>query len=151
MEMIIENQWLLILLVFFGIIFYFAWMRSRDRRWIANRFGKDKVLAMSFGVEYFGRTSEEGPPRGSRGFLLLLEDRLFFRGGLKKLELDVPGENVAKVYHGNTHKGVDLHHSVIKIDFKIPGSPGDEDTVAFKVPYPPQWITAIEKTFLKTS
>ncbi len=146
MEFIIEKQWLLILLVFFGFIAYLAWLRARERRWIAKRFGEDKIIAMSFGVEYFGKSSEPGPPRGTRGFLLLLEDRLFFRGRFKQLEVEVPGASIIKIHHGNAHKGVDLHQSVIKIDFIAPEE--SKDAVAFKVPYPPQWISAMEKAFL---
>ncbi len=145
MELIIEKQWLLILLVFLGVVLYLALLRARERKWIANRFGEDKIIAMSFGVEYFGKSSEQGPPRGARGFLLLLEDRLFYRGRFKKREVEIPGASITKIHHGNTHKGVDLNQSVIKIDFTAPE--GHEDAVAFKVPYPPQWISAMEKAF----
>ena len=142
-----NQQWILIAVVFFGIIGYIAWIRWRDRKWIENRFGNDKILAMSFGVNYFGRASEAGPPRKSSGFLLLLSDRLFYRSRVKKIELDIPGSSIAEVYHDRSHKGTNLHQSLVKINFIT--AQNERDTAAFKVPYPPQWIQAIERTLLK--
>jgi len=105
------------------------------------------MLAMSFGVNYFGRATEPGSPRKSSGFLLLLSDRLFYRSRLKKIELEIPAADIARVYHGRTHKGAELHQSLVKIDFI--NSQNQKDTAAFKVPYPPQWIQAIENALLK--
>jgi len=141
-----NQQWLLIAFVFFGIIAYIAWIRWRDRKWIEARFGSRKILAISFGVNYFGRASEPGPPRKSSGFLLLLPDRLFYRSRLKKIELEIPRRGIARVYHDRSHKGTHLHQSLVKIDFINQAS--DRDTAAFKVPYPPQWIHAIENTLV---
>jgi hypothetical protein len=42
---------------------------------------------------------------------------------------------------------VDLHQSLVKIDFL--NDQDQKDTAAFKVPYPPQWMQAIENAFLK--
>ena len=139
-----NQQWLLIALVFFGFLAYVAWIRRRDHRWIENHFGKDRVKAMSFGVNYFGRTTEPGGPRRSSGFLLLLSDRLFYRSRVAGLELEIPGAHIVGVTHDRRHKGVDLHQSVIRVDFKT--AEGVRDSAAFKVPYPPQWIQAIQVT-----
>ncbi len=101
---------------------------------------------MSFGVNYFGRASEPGKPRRSSGFLLLLPDQLFYRSRGARLELSIPGKNIAHVYPDNSLKGVDLHQSVVKIDFINEND--NKDSAAFKVPYPPQWISAIETHLL---
>ena len=138
---------MVIALVFFGIMAYIAWIRWRDRRWIDERFGSNQVIAMSFGVNFFGRATEPGAPRKSSGFLLLLPDRLFYRSRVKKLELEIPAASIARVYHDKTHKGVNLHQSLVKIDFI--NQENQKDTAAFKVPYPPQWINAIENSLLK--
>ena len=142
-----QQQWILIAVVFFGIIGYISWMRWRDRKWIDARFGSRPILAMSFGVNFFGKTSEPGKPRRSSGFLLLLSDQLFYRSRVKKIELEIPGARIARVYHERTHKGVDLHQSLVKIDFV--NDQNQKDTAAFKVPYPPQWMQAIENALLK--
>jgi hypothetical protein len=142
-----EQQWLIIAVVFFGIIGYIALMRWRDRKWIEARFGSRPILAMSFGVNFFGSTSEPGKPRRSSGFLLLLSDQLFYRSRVKKIELEIPAARIARVYHDRTHKGVDLHQSLVKIDFL--NNHNQKDTAAFKVPYPPQWIQAIDNALLK--
>ena len=137
-----NQQWVFIAIIFFGIIAYIAFIRWQDRKSIEKRFGGQKVLAMSFGVNYFGRASEPGKPRSSSGFLLLLPDQLFYRSRSTRLELSIPGENIAHVYPDNSLKGFNLHQSVVKIDFM--NESGNKDAAAFKVPYPPQWIQAIK-------
>ena len=141
-----NQQWVFIAIIFFGIIAYIAYIRWRDRIWIEKRFSGQKVLAMSFGVNYFGRASEPGKPRRSSGFLLLLPDQLFYRSRGARLELSIPGKNIAHVYPDNSLKGVDLHQSVVKIDFINENA--NKDSAAFKVLYPPQWISAIETHLL---
>jgi hypothetical protein len=142
-----NQQWIYIALIFFGIIGYISYIRWRDRKWIENRFSGQKILAMSFGVNYFGRASEPGKPRKSSGFLLLLPDGLFYRSRTARLELNIAGNKIAHVYPDNSLKGVNLHQSVMKIDFINENN--DRDSAAFKVPYPPQWIHAIENNLLR--
>ena len=143
MDALLQQQWLIIT-AFFGIIVYIIWIRYRDRRWIENRFGKNRTRAMSFGVNSYVLASRTGKPKSNSGFLLLLPDRLFYRSRFNRLEIDIPGDRIARVYHGTTFKGVELHQSVVKIDFF--DAHNEKDTVAFKVPYPPQWISAIVNT-----
>ena len=144
MQALQHQQWVFFALVVAGVIAYIAFIRWRDRKWIEDRFGSQNIRAMSFGVNYWGRATEPGKPRRSAGFLLLLEDRLFYRSRVKKIELEIPAAKIARVYHDRAHKGVDLHQSLVKVDFI--NSRGERDTAAFKVPYPPQWIRAIENT-----
>jgi hypothetical protein len=147
LDIIKHQQWIVIALAFFGILAYVAVIRWRDRKWIDGRFGNRNLRAMSFGVNYFGQATEPGKPRRSSGFLLLLPDSLFYRSRVKKIELKIPSSRIARVYHDHTHKGVDLHTSLVKVDFF--NDRNQKDTVAFKVPYPPQWINAIENSLLK--
>jgi len=147
LDIIKHQQWIVIALVFFGFLAYIAIIRWRDRKWIDQRFGNQNLRAISFGVNYFGQATEPGKPRRSSGFLLLLPDNLFYRSRVKKIELEIPGNRIARVYHDRTHKGVDLNTSLVKIDFI--NSEDQRDTAAFKVPYPPQWIQAIENSLLK--
>jgi hypothetical protein len=77
----------------------------------------------------------------------LFSDVLFYRSRVKKIELEIPGARIARIYHDRTHKGVDLHQSLVKIDYL--NEQGQKDTAAFKVPYPPQWMQAIENALLK--
>ena len=144
-----NQQWIYIALIFFGIIGYVAFIRWRDRKWIETRFGDQKILAMSFGVNYFGRASEPGKPRKSSGFLLLLPDQVFYRSRTARLELSIVGRKIAHVYPDNSIKGYNLHQSVMKIDFI--NEHDEKDSAAFKVPYPPQWIRAIENNLLKNN
>jgi hypothetical protein len=147
LDIIKHQQWIVIAIVFFGILAYIAIIRWLDRKWIDQRFGSQNQRAISFGVNYFGQATEPGKPRRSSGFLLLLPNSLFYRSRVKKIELEIPGNRIARVYHDRSHKGVDLHTSLVKIDFI--NSADQRDTAAFKVPYPPQWMQAIENTLLK--
>ncbi|MBW2704775.1 MAG: hypothetical protein JRD84_00520 [Deltaproteobacteria bacterium] len=147
LDIIKHQQWIVIALVFFGFLAYIAIIRWRDRKWIDQRFGNQNLRAISFGVNYFGQATEPGKPSRSSGFLLLLPGNLFYRSRVKKIELEIPGSRIARVYHDRAHKGVDLHMSLVKIDFI--NSEDQRDTAAFKVPYPPQWIQAIENSLLK--
>ena len=142
---LINQHWLFIAFIFFGIIAYISWIRRRDRQWIEKRFGLDHVRMMSFGVNYFGLVSEPGKVRRSSGFLLLTANEVFFRSRVAQLELSIPGRNIQRVYHDSAHKGASLHQSVMKIDFT--NSEDQLDCAAFKVPYPPQWIAAVQTAF----
>ena len=140
-DSILSEQWIFIAIIFFGFIGYISWIRWRDHRWIEKRFRRANVIAMSFGVNYFGRESEPGKPSRSSGFLVLLKDRLFYRSRWAKIEVEVPGAEITRIYPDSSHKGVDLHQSVMKVEFMNDNK--TIDSVAFRVPYPPQWINAI--------
>lgn len=145
MDILLQPKWMVILLVALGVLGAFAWQRWRERNWIAQRFGWESVVTCSFGVRYFGTAREPGGPRRLNGVLLLTVDRIFFRNHRTGLELDVPGSRIIRIYHGVRHKEVDLNQSVVKIDFL--NYRDEEDTAAFKVPYPPQWIKAVAVAF----
>ncbi len=139
-------DWMIFAAAFFGIIACIAWIRWCDRKWIKERFDPKSVKAVSFGVNYFGLASEPGAPRRSSGFLLLLNDRLFYRSRFKKIELSIPGHRIRRVTHDRSHKGVNLHQSVVKVGFV--NERQEQDAAAFRLPYPPQWMRAIENNFL---
>ncbi len=136
------QQWF-ILLMGFGILAFFAWRRWRDLRWIKMRFANQPAVVQSFGVRYFGRVTEPGEPRRHTGFLVLFPDKLVFRSPAANMVLTIPVPTIHRVYHDTSHKGVELHRSLMKLDFVT--EQGQEDTVAFAIPYPPQWMQAIEK------
>lgn len=139
----LNQQWLPIAFVFFGILAFIAWRRQSDRRWIQNRFGKEcNMLAVSFGVICYGKHSDPVVSKRIRGFLILMPGRLFFRSRSSNSEIDISARNFSRVYHDVKHKGENVHQSLVKIDYK--NELNKNDCVSFKVPYPPQWISAIE-------
>lgn len=144
------NSWLgqpwLIIAGILVILVTIICTRYLDRKWIEARFGKNRARAMSFGVSAYIKTKGNKKPTASSGFLLLLPERLFYRSRLARMEIDIPAANMVRVYHGTSLKGQELHHSVVKIDFV--DEHNNKNTVAFKVPYPPQWINAIENTLI---
>ena len=142
-ENFVQQQWLFAALVFLVILVYLAWYRRQERRWIKRHYNGDEIIALSFGVTFFGCETENGGIRQRRGFLLLLSDRLVFRCSFKRVLLEIPVSRTIRVYHDQSHKNIELHQSVVKVDFLT--SNHVKDTAAFKVPYPPQWISAIQK------
>jgi len=146
MTFFVEQQWFLFALIFFGAIGYVAFIRWRDRVWIDRKYGLDAAKMMSFGVSYFGLASDTGRRRPSSGFLLLLADRLVYRSRFKRVNLELTGDRITGISHGTSHGGVKLHQPVIKIAFQT--SDNKPDAVAFKVPYPTQWMAAIRTGFI---
>jgi len=139
-----NQHWILIALLFFGFLGYVAFMRWQDQRWIEKKFGSNNVRTISYGVGFFGRTSDEGPVRRRNGVLVLLTDRLYFRSRRAKLELEISGEKLLRVYHDVRHRGEELHQSLMMVEFINENK--RKDTAAFKVPYPPQWIQSVIST-----
>ncbi|MFH2130266.1 MAG: hypothetical protein ABIK68_07815 [bacterium] len=135
-----SQQWIIIILIFFGFLGYVALRRWQDQRFIHHRFGSNNIRAISYGVHYFGRTSDTGSIRRSSGVLVLLADRLYFRSRRARLELEIPGKKLINVYHDVRHRGEELHQSLMMVEFINENK--KKDTAAFKVPYPPQWIQA---------
>lgn len=139
-----SQHWILIALIFFGLLGYVALIRWQDQRWIESRFGGEKIRVVSFGIIFLGVTSDSGPIRRSSGFLILTDERLFFRSRRRNLELDIPGKRILEVYHDVRHRGEEVHQSLMMVDFINENR--RRDTAAFRVPYPPQWIQAVLAT-----
>jgi hypothetical protein len=139
-----NQHWILIAFIFFGFLCYIAILRWQDQRWIHKKYGSDNVRATSYGVSFYGRTSDEGKIRRSTGVLVLLTDRLYFRSRRARLEIEIPGDKLLNVYHDVRHRGEELHQSLMMIEFINENN--RKDTAAFKVPYPPQWIQAVLTT-----
>jgi len=147
MTTLLNQQWMLIALLFFGFLAYVSLIRRRDQRWIEKKFGSGNVVISSFGVVYLGAQSDVGPIRRRRGFLILTRDRLYFRNRWSGVELDIPGSSILEVYHDVRHRGEEIHQSLMMVDFINENK--RRDTAAFRVPYPPQWIQATLTTLKK--
>lgn len=137
-----NQEWSYIALLFFGLVGFIAWIRWRDQRWIEKTYGRENVLAMSFGVNFFGLESEPGKPKSKTGFLLLTKDKIVFKSRYSKLLVEISGESVRRIYPDNSHKGFQLHQSVLIVEFI--GQQSKTDSMALRVPYPPQWINAMK-------
>ena len=140
------QQWFLFGLLFFGAIGYVAFIRWRDRVWIDRNYGLENAKMMSFGVNYFGLASESSKLRTSSGLLLLLSDRLVYRSRFRHITLEINGDHIIGISHGTSHGGVKLHQPAMQIAFRT--AEHERDAAAFKVPYPVQWMKAIQAGFL---
>jgi len=122
-----------------------SYSRWRDQRWIAWKYGRNAALTTGFGVTYYGAITSLGQPKGTTGFLVLLKDRLVFKSRKAKIEFEISSEAIKNVYHATEFKGKQMYQSIVSVDFV--NQSGKADTVAFRLPYPPQWIRIIRVAF----
>jgi hypothetical protein len=146
MEGITNPNWLVFALLFLGIIFYLAYMRQRETKRITDKFDQKDIIITSFGVNYYGLESEPGGPLRSAGALVLLKDGIYYRARFSKRELMIRATSIAYIGVTDTHKGKDLHQTVVVLQFLNPD--GKEEKAAFRIPYPAQWVAAIKSNLL---
>ena len=142
-----QEVWI-IAAIFGGFLAYSAWSRNREHRWIARHYGHTPPKALSFGVSHYNDDMKRGQPVAIKGFLLLLPDRLVFHSRRKNLTLEINARRIQRVYHDTRHLDVDLTRSLVKVTYRSAAANDHHHTVAFKVPYPPQWIDAIKDSAL---
>jgi len=102
------------------------------------------VIVVSFGVTFYGCESSPGRLVSHTGVLILLRSGLLYRTRFLGREFRIPKEMISNVYVSKRHKGKNLFQYVMKIDFV--NKNGDADSAAFRVPYPKQWFSAIERS-----
>jgi len=139
--------YLLIGILFIFALLIFAWFRQRDARKVRERF-KD-ILIATYGVQYFGRESEPGDLLNSSGQLLFLKQGLFYKGRFDKRELMIPKEKLISVAVTDHHKGKLTYQVCLAIYFMNENE--SIDRAAFTIPYPKQFIEAINHYFLNGS
>ncbi len=138
--------WGLLAFFFFGGVSLLVFMRRVESKRVENRFEKERVLITSFGVNYFGLTSEAGGPARSAGTLVLLKDGIYYRARFSRRELFIPCNAITSIGVVETHKGRPLYQKAVSIGFV--DSEGREVSAAFRIPFPDQWISAIRGSLL---
>lgn len=141
-----NSSWLVIAVIFSGLIFYLVYMRSVESRRVEHKFGKDEIIISSFGVNYFGRESEPGRPLRSSGVLVLLKNGLYYRARWRKRELFILGSTITYIGVSDVFKKKSLYQHAVLISFL--NKEGKDDKAAFRIPYPSQWINAIKFNLL---
>ena len=131
--------------LFFGLLVFIVLMRRVESRRIENKFKKESIIISSYGVNYFGLSSEPGGPARSAGTLVLLRDGLYYRARFRKKELFIPGDAITAIRIVETHKGKPLYQKVVAIVFR---QDENEVSACFRIPFPDQWIGAIRKNLL---
>jgi len=139
--------YLLIGILFIFALLIFAWFRQRDVRKVRERF-KD-ILIATYGVQYFGRESEPGSLLDSSGQLLFLRQGLFYKGRFDRRELMIPKEKLISVAVTDHHKGKLTYQVCLAIYFMNENE--IIDRAAFTIPYPKQFIEAINHYFFEGS
>lgn len=131
------------MLVFFGIFGAIAFLQWKDRRWIHKRFKPGDILIMSFGVTFYGCEMDAGRLSQQMGMLALLPYGLLYRTRFLGKEFKISGDVIRAVYVDKKLKGKKLYQYAMMVRFI--NAEGIEDIAAFRVPYPKQWLKAIEK------
>ncbi len=147
LEGLSNPNWLFFALLFLAVLFYLAFMRSREARRIGEKFPREQIVLTSFGVNCYGLESEPGPPLRSTGALVLLKDRLYYRARFAGRELTIPGAAITGIGVTDIHKGKPLHQYVVAIRYL--NAAGREEKAAFHVPLPAQWTAAIKATLIE--
>lgn len=141
-----NSSWLVIAIIFSGVIFYLVYIRSMESRRVEQKFGKDEIIISSFGVNYFGRESEPGRPLRSSGVLVLVKKGLYYRARWRKQELFILGSTITYIGVSDVFKEKSLYQHAVIISFL--NEQGKDDKAAFRIPYPAQWINAIKFNLL---
>jgi hypothetical protein len=118
-------------------------LQWKDRRWIRKRFKPEDILIMSFGVTFYGCEMDAGRLSQQMGMLALLPYGLLFRTRFLGKEFKISGDAIQAIYVDKKLKGKKLYQYALMIAFINPE--GSKDIAAFRVPYPKQWMKAIEK------
>jgi hypothetical protein len=139
----------LFLSVLLGMTF-FTW---REKQWVKKNYNKKDIIALGFGITCFGLSSDQGALKKYKGFLVVHNKGLMFKGRFSDIMFDIPVKSIKKVYHGDSHRETRLYQSAVKVDFLVrpENQGGTIDTIAFKVAYPAQWIKIVKKHLLQES
>lgn len=138
--------WIFLSIVFFTILAFMVVMRRIESSRIEKKFNGKDIVITSYGVNYFGLSSEKGRIPRSSGILVLLKDAIYYRARFTRRELLIPGKSIRALKIVETHKGKPLYQKSIAIDFI--NNNGNLDTAAFRIPFPAQWLGAIKKYLL---
>jgi hypothetical protein len=132
--------------LFVIFLVYVRLRRKRELQWIETRFDGVQPIINGFGVLYFGRESDTEKIRPKNGFLLVLPDRLFFRSRTG-IEWEAPADRLIRVSPETGLPNKDFHQSVMVVEYY--DSSDLVDRAAFKVPYMPEWIRAIDMKLMR--
>jgi len=135
--------WIFLGIIFFIALVYLVVMRRVESGRIEKKFEKKDILLTSYGVNYFGLSSEESRLLRSSGVLVLLKSGLYYRAKFLKRELFIPGSRIKALRVVEFHKGKPLYQKAVAIDFI--NKDGNPDTAVFRIPFPDKWLGAISK------
>jgi len=140
-------EWLILSLALFAIIAFLVLSRRAESRRIERMFPRDRIVATSFGVSYFGLSSEPGGPARSSGALVLLKDGIYYHARFGRRELHIPAAQMRGIEIVQFHKGKPLYQKAISIRFVTADEA--ELNAVFRIPMPDRWLQTVRATILK--
>ncbi len=140
-------EWLIVGAALFAVIAYLVISRRIESRRIEQKFPHENIVATSFGVGYFGLSSEPGGPARSSGALVLLKDGVYYRARLGRRELHIPSASLRGIDIVESHKGKPLYQKAIAIRFI--DDHANEVTAVFRIPMPDRWLRVMRETILR--
>jgi hypothetical protein len=140
-------EWVILCTALFGIVLFLVVSRRVESRRIERKFPGNDIVATSFGVGYFGLSSEPGGPARSSGALVLLKDRIYYRARFRNREVSIPASSLRGIDIVQTHKGKLLYQKAIAIRFS--DEHGQEVSAVFRIPMPDRWLRVMRESILK--
>lgn len=142
LEASLNPAYLMGILIFLAVI-AMAIIRQMETRKITNRFTKEDVRMVAFATTFYGVESLNRKPQRIQGAMILTSDALVFQSRFGDKGYDLPLSAIVGI--GTTDKfcNKSLYQTVVSINFK--NETGSPDRVAYKIPHPVRWVTALRK------
>ena len=140
LEATLNPAYLMGVLIFL-IVIAMAIVRQRETRAISRRFAKEDIVMVAFAVTFFGVEGLDKRPRKTQGALILTNSALVFQSRFGDKGFDLPLKAIIGIGTTDRFCGKALHQTVIVIN--ITGENNQPDRVAYKIPHPARWVTAI--------
>ncbi len=147
LDSIVNAPPLIIGLFILAAVFLMAAIRYRENKLILQRYSKEEIILMTYGVNYFGQESANKKPLRSTGGLVMVKEGLFYHARFGDREFFLPGKQIKSLGTTDTFNGKPLHQKVIFIDFT--NEAGQKDRMVIQIPHPAEWVKAIKITLMK--
>ncbi len=132
--------------IIFGIVLLMALIRHIETKHLSEKYDSSEMLLAAFGVTYFGQESTIKKPLRKSGAIVLVKDGVYFHSRFGHLEVFIPKEKIQIIGTTDFFCDKPLNDTVIQISFR--DDQGNLDRMAFRIPSPAKWITAMKRQFL---
>lgn len=130
----------------FGAVLVMALIRHIETKHLSLHYSPEELILVSFGVTYFGQESKLSKPRRKAGAIAIVPDGLYYHSRFGHLEVFIPKERIQLIGTTDFFCDKPLNDTVIQISFK--NDEGNLDRMAFRIPSPAKWITAMKRQLM---
>lgn len=133
--------------IIFGIVLLMAWIRRIETNHLSSKYDPSEMILAAFGVTYFGQESKIEKPRHKSGAIVLVQDGIYYHSRFGHLEVFIPKDRIQLIGTTDFFCDKPLNDTVIQISFR--NDDGNLDRMAFRIPAPAKWITAMKRQLLQ--